>query len=291
MKVRRPAVAGYFYPASTEELSKLLRSLFLHQLGPGKLPPAPPSEDLIGIISPHAGYEYSGPVAAHGYYAASGTRPDTVIVLGPNHHGIGSGVAVSESDSWETPLGSVEVDRELASRIVRLSSIVDFDDLAHWKEHSIEVQVPFAQFSLAPGFRIVPISMMMQDELTAVEVGDAIARAVQELGRRPLLVASTDFTHYEPYDEAYRRDAKAIEAIRSMDISELYRVIEAHKVSMCGYGAVAAVLAAARRLGAARVELLKYATSGDTSGDRSMVVGYGSLAILSARREAPGPLG
>jgi len=287
LRVRRPAVAGYFYPASTDDLSKLLRSLFLHPLGPGKLPPAPPRAELVGIVSPHAGYEYSGPVAAHGYYAASGTRPETVVILGPNHHGIGSGVAASESDSWETPLGIVEVDRELASRIVKLSSIVDFDDLAHWKEHSIEVQIPFLQFSLEPGFRIVPISMLMQDELTAVEVGDALARAVQELRRKVLLVASTDFTHYEPYEEAYKRDAKAIEAIRTMDISEFYRVIEGDRISMCGYGAVAAVLAAARRLGASRVELLKYATSGDTSGDKSAVVGYGSLAILSGGRSAP----
>ena len=282
MKVRRPAVAGYFYPASTEELSTLLKSLFVHPLGPGKLPPAPPSSDLLAIISPHAGYEYSGPVAAHGYYLASGTSVDTVIVLGPNHHGIGSGVAVPESDSWETPLGSIEVDRELSSRIVRLSSIVDFDDLAHWKEHSIEVQVPFLQFSLTPGFRIVPISMLMQDELTAVEVGDAIARAVQELGRRVLFVASTDFTHYEPYDDAYRKDARAIEAIRSRDVSELYRVVEGGHISMCGYGAVAAMLTATNRMGASRVELLKYATSGDTTGDRSAVVGYGSLAVFSS---------
>lgn len=281
MKVRRPAVAGYFYPASTEELSKLLRSLFLHGLGPGKLPPAPPAEGLLGIVSPHAGYEYSGPVAAHGYYLASGTSVDTVVVLGPNHHGIGSGVAASESDSWETPLGSVEVDRELASGIVRLSSIVDFDDMAHWKEHSIEVQVPFLQFSMTPGFRIVPISMLMQDELTAIEVGDAIARAAQELGRRVLLVASTDLTHYEPHDEAQRKDGIAIDAMRTMDISELYRVVEGKHISMCGYGAVAAVIAAAKRMGASRVELLKYATSGDTTGDMTAVVGYGSLAIFS----------
>lgn len=282
MKVRRPAVAGYFYPASTKELSETLKALFLHKLGPGKLPPAPPANDLLAIISPHAGYEYSGPIAAHGYYLASGASVETVVVLGPNHHGIGSGVAVPESDSWETPLGSVEVDRELSSRIVKLSSIVDFDDLAHWKEHSIEVQVPFLQFSLQPGFKIVPISMLMQDELTAVEVGDAVARALQELGRRALLIASTDFTHYEPYEEAYRRDAKAIEAIKSMDVSEFYRVIDRENVSMCGYGAVAAVLTAAKRMGAARVELLKYATSGDTAGDKSAVVGYGSLAILSS---------
>ncbi len=282
MKVRRPAVAGYFYPASTKELSETLKALFLHELGPGKLPPAPPANDLLAIISPHAGYEYSGPIAAHGYYLASGASVETVVVLGPNHHGIGSGVAVPESDSWETPLGSVEVDRELSSRIVKLSSIVDFDDLAHWKEHSIEVQVPFLQFSLQPGFKIVPISMLMQDELTAVEVGDAVARALQELGRRALLIASTDFTHYEPYEEAYRRDAKAIEAIKSMDVSEFYRVIDRENVSMCGYGAVAAVLTAAKRMGAARVELLKYATSGDTAGDKSAVVGYGSLAILSS---------
>ncbi len=281
MRVRRPAVAGYFYPASTERLSRVLRDLFLHPLGPGKLPPSPPVEGLIGIISPHAGYEYSGPVAAHGYYVASGTSPETVVILGPNHHGIGSGVSASESESWETPLGTVEVDMELSSRIVKLSSIVDFDDLAHLREHSIEVQVPFLQFSMSPGFRIVPISMLMQDELTAVEVGDAIARAARELGRRVLLVASTDFTHYEPYEEAYARDAKAIEAIRSMDVSEFYRVIEREHVSMCGYGAVAAVLTAAKSLGATRVELLKYATSGDTSGDKSAVVGYGSLAILA----------
>ncbi len=283
MKVRRPAAAGYFYPAGRGDLEDAIRDSFLNPVGPGKLPPAPPRNDVIGVISPHAGYAYSGPIAAHSYYMASSLKGtvETVVITGPNHYGVGSGVAVTESDMWETPLGTVEVDRELARTIVDLSRIVDVDDAAHWREHSVEVQVPFLQFSLGEGLRMVPITMALQDALTAVEVGDAIARAAKEVGRRVLLVASTDFTHYEPYDEAYRRDAKAIEAIMSMDTSELYRVVEKYRVSMCGYGPVAVTLTAARALGATKVELLKYATSGDTAGDKGSVVGYGSLAILS----------
>ena len=281
LRVRKPAVAGYFYPSDPRELTESIRNSFLHSLGPGKLPPSEPDESLIGVISPHAGYIYSGPIAAHVYYKVSGLRGrvKTIVIVGPNHYGIGSGVAVPESVVWETPLGSIEIDTKLSRTLVRLSRMVDIDDSAHWREHSIEVQVPFIQYSFGKEVKILPISMAMQDMLTAVEVGDALARAVKEVGERVLLVASTDFTHYEPHEEAYRRDAKALEAIMSMDTAEFYRVIERYNVSMCGYGAVAVILTASRALGANKVELLKYATSGDTAGDKSSVVGYGSLAI------------
>lgn len=282
MRVRRPAVAGYFYPSSPDDLVKSIKDSFLHSLGPGRLPPSELDEGLIGVVSPHAGYIYSGPVAAHAYYKISGLRDrvETVVVVGPNHYGIGSGVAVPESEEWETPLGSIKIDKELSRALVKLSRIVDIDDSSHWREHSIEVQVPFIQFSLGERVRILPISMAMQDMLTAVEVGDALARAIKDTRKKAVLVASTDFTHYEPYEEAYKRDSKALEAIMSMDTAEFYRVIERYNVSMCGYGAVAVVLTASKALGATRTNLLKYATSGDTAGDKSSVVGYGSLAIV-----------
>lgn len=282
MRVRRPAVAGYFYPSSPDDLVKSIKDSFLHSLGPGRLPPSELDEGLVGVVSPHAGYIYSGPVAAHAYYKISGLRDrvETVVVVGPNHYGIGSGVAVPESEEWETPLGSIKIDKELSRALVKLSRIVDIDDSSHWREHSIEVQVPFIQFSLGERVRILPISMAMQDMLTAVEVGDALARAIKDTRKKTAIVASTDFTHYEPYEEAYKRDSKALEAIMSMDTAEFYRVIERYNVSMCGYGAVAVVLTASKALGATRTNLLKYATSGDTAGDKSSVVGYGSLAIV-----------
>ncbi len=280
--IRKPAVAGLFYEGSTESLRKQLEWCFLHELGPGKIPEVNTKgpRRIVGIVAPHAGYMYSGPVAANAYYAlALDGAPEVFVIMGPNHQGVGSPIATCESEVWETPLGNVRVDLDLAREIVRESGIVDMDDEAHAFEHSIEVQLPFLQFVFEnTSFKIVPISMLLQDLESSKILGKALAKVLRN--RNAVIIASTDFTHYEPHDVAKEKDMKAIECILRIDPELLFKTVRAHNISMCGVGPVATMLVASKLLGASVAQLLKYATSGDITGDKSQVVGYGSLAIL-----------
>jgi len=264
--MRQTTVAGQFYPLSPKSLKKDLSRCFsgldISQ------------RNVIGAVVPHAGYMYSGAVAAHAYAVLP--EADTFILLGPNHTGYGSAVAVSQ-EIWSTPLGDVETDLELAKFLE--GSIVDFDETAHRYEHSIEVQLPFLQYRFANDFRILPICMGMQDEETAVEVGSEIARAVQKTGRKVVIIASSDLTHYQPADIAHDIDHYLIAAILDMDVPELYRRIAEKYASACGYGPIAAMLTAAGALGGKTGTLLNYATSGDVTGDTSAVVGYSAIIV------------
>ena len=285
MRIRRPAVAGLFYEASRDRLLKQLEEAFTHPLGPGSKPPKPGEYTgrVLGIVAPHAGYMYSGHVAAHGYVElARGGAPDAVILVGPNHHGMGMPVAASEADAWETPLGSVEVDKDLAKRLVEWSGVLAFDEEAHKYEHSLEVQLPFLQYVFGEGFKIVPISMYLQNPEVSRKLGAAIARAFEELGVKAYVVASSDFTHYEEARRAREKDEAAIDMILKLDEGGLYDVIVERDITVCGYGAIMALIAAARRLGA-EARLLKYANSGDVTGDYSSVVGYASIVFYRKR--------
>jgi len=223
---------------------------------------------------------YSGAVAANGFYEVSSGGFHDVILVGPNHYGLGSGVATVKEGAWDTPLGQVEVNSELAAEISKRSGITDFDEFAHSKDHCLEVQLPFLQYS-RPEFKIVPIILMMQDIDTAFDLGKAIADAVQEKGvENILLIASSDLTHYEPNAEAHRKDGELIKAILALDVHKFYAVLERLDVSACGYGAIASIMIAARSLGAEKGELLRYATSGDVTGDASAVVGYSSIVFV-----------
>ncbi len=279
MKVRRAAVADQFYEADPVLLKKSLQDCFLHPLGPGRLPPAPAQDyvKIFGLVSPHAGYIYSGPVAAHGYYACSLLSVDLVVIIGPNHYGLGSGVAALDGGLWRSPLGDVEVDAVAAKEASKESGLLDFSDEAHRLEHSVEVQVPFLQYALQGGFRILPISLIMQDKETAIELGEALAHSL--MGRRVLFVASSDLTHYEEHGRASAKDSELIKAILELDIDKHYEVLQRLGVSACGYGAIAAVMAAVKKMGAKKGGLLKYATSGDISQDYSSVVGYASILL------------
>jgi len=275
---RAPAVAGIFYPSNARELYQLIEHSFREQrFGPGHLPPSEEfsRQRIYGIVSPHAGYVYSGAVAANGYYETSSMNFDRIVMIGPNHYGIGTGLATVRNGIWETPLGEVEVDSELASQIAENSGILDFDELAHSRDHCLEVQLPFLQYIKKNQFKIVPIIMIMQDKVTASEIGESIAISTRNLNT--LLIASSDFTHYEPNDEAYRKDDELIKAILSLDISNFYSTFERLNVSACGYGAIASIMTAAKSLGATKGELLRYATSGDVMGDINNVVGYASI--------------
>ncbi len=280
---RRPAVAGYFYEGRRDALLEQIKGCFLSPHGPEELPdPEGPETSSIpppALVSPHAGYMYSGPVAAHGYLELSRRRrPRTVVVVGPNHYGIGTEVSIYPGGHWITPLGEVEIDRELASHLAELSQVFSLDELSHSREHSIEVQVPFLQFVYRRGFKFLPVCMLDQSREVAEEVGRALAEAIPH-PEDFVVIASSDFTHYEPHDEAVRRDMPVIERILALDVAGFYREMERRDATLCGYGGIAAVMEYARRKGYIGSKLLKYATSGDVSGDRSSVVGYASIAF------------
>lgn len=281
MGVRRPAVAGSFYPSRSSELIKMIESLF-RSLGSEGVPQPNSSgtRRIASIVAPHAGYIYSGRTAAAAYsLLANDGVPESFVILGPNHTGLGSAFAVTKSEYWETPLGRLEVDSELAEAIASHFEELYFDDLAHTWEHSIEVQLPFLQAIYGSEVRIVPIVMGIQEPENSAELGIAVALASEELGRDVVVIASSDMSHYVPEEEAVRRDSAAIEAIISMDISKLFRVIRELDVSMCGPGPVSAAISFAKSKGVERGELVRYSTSAETSGDRSFVVGYASVVF------------
>jgi hypothetical protein len=263
--MRQATVAGKFYPANPEALRKELDNCFSGTT-------IDPRSGIKGIVVPHAGYIYSGRVAARSYAVLP--EADTYVIFGPNHTGYGSPVALS-TETWSTPLGKVETDHELAEKLA--GSIICQDEVAHRFEHSIEVQIPFLQYRFKHDFRILPVCIGMQDEEIALEVGMEIARAITAIGRKAVIIASSDFTHYQPAHVAESNDRYLIKAILDMNVDDLYNRLYARDISACGYGPIAATITAARELGASKAELLKYATSGEVTGDDSGVVGYASL--------------
>jgi len=280
VKLRRPAVAGSFYPADREELASMLRRCYVHPLGPGRNPPDPPgNEKIIAVVAPHAGYEYSGPVAAHSYLHVSTLRnPDLIVVLAPNHYGLGSGISTFKEGEWETPLGRMRVDEAAASQLVRDSGIVTYDPEAHRMEHSLEVQLPFLQQIYGDSVPFLPVSLLFQDIETARTLASSLSALVD--GKKVVLVASSDLTHYEPRHQAMEKDSALIAAIKKLSVDDFYSTLDRLQVTACGYGAIATVMEASRSLGFKGGELLKYATSGDTTGDNNQVVGYGALRFV-----------
>ncbi len=265
--MRIPAVAGQFYPHSKKDLNLQISRCFAD---------LPQSERaVLGAVVPHAGYMYSGNTAAHVYSVLP--EADTFVLLGPNHTGYGSPVAVS-GETWSTPLGEVRSDSEFIKQLPK--KIIDIDDTAHRYEHSIEVQLPFLQYRFRE-FSIVPICMGMQDEETALDVGAELAEAIRRVHRKVVIIASSDFTHYEPAKIARQNDAYYIDSILSLDISGFYSRLHERNASVCGYGAIAAMLEASKKLGAKAATLLKYSTSGDVTGDPSSVVGYAGIIVES----------
>ncbi len=280
VKVRFPHQAGGFYAASERPLRKQIEECFMHDFGPRKLPRVSEKgpRSVTSLICPHAGYMFSGPVAAKGYYyVAEDGRPDVIVLIGPNHTGYGSGVSIMTNGIWRTPLGDVRIGSELAKEIQARSEFIDVDEKAHLYEHSIEVQLPFLQYVYG-SFQFVPICMMMQDLEVSKDVGNAIAEAAA--GKNVLIIASTDLSHYEPQNTADEKDHLALDAIIRLDAEELQSVVEARGISMCGYGPVSAAIVASKALRAKNAVLLQYKTSGDVTGDKSQVVGYASVAII-----------
>ena len=278
MEVRTPAVSGTFYPDGEKELKSLIHDCFTHPIGPGKIPPTNSEQKIYGVICPHAGFVYSGPVACHSFYSISSSASKLAIITGPNHYGIGQSIASMIDVSWKTPLGLVEVDSESALELRDGLDILELDSFSHSKEHSIEVQVPMLQETFSHEMKILPVSLINQEQKTATKVGSAIAKIAQK--KDALLIGSSDFTHYEENEFAHRQDLALIDPILKLDVDEFYKILYERHVTACGFGAIASTMIACKELGATEGKLLKYATSGDVSGDKSSVVGYASIIFV-----------
>ncbi len=256
-----------FYPGGTKALRREVEDLL------------PTGEELVegvGVVVPHAGYLYSGRVAGAVY--ARVNPPEACVIVGPNHSGLGAGAAVMTSGTWETPLGEEVIDTELARAILDRSRVLEEDDRAHRKEHSIEVQLPFLQL-LFPEVPFVPICLFSHEYGVCHDVGEAMGGAIQASGKRVLLIASTDMSHYVSQEMAERKDRIAIEAIVNLDPERLHITVLRERISMCGFHPTTAMLIAAKALGGTRAELIRYATSGDVTKDYKSVVGYAGLII------------
>ena len=278
MEVRTPAVSGTFYPDDEKELRSLIDDCFMHPIGPGKMPPTDSDQKIYGVICPHAGFVYSGPVACHSFYSISSSASKLAIITGPNHYGIGQSIASMIDVSWKTPLGLMEVDSESALELRDGLDILELDSFSHSKEHSIEVQVPMLQETFSHEMKILPVSLINQEQKTATKVGSAIAKIAQK--KDALLIGSSDFTHYEENEFAHRQDLALIDPILKLDVDEFYKILYERHVTACGFGAIASTMIACKELGATEGKLLKYATSGDVSGDKSSVVGYASIIFV-----------
>ena len=278
MEIRTPAVSGTFYPEDEKKLKNLIHDCFMNPNGPGKTCPIESNEKIYGVICPHAGFVYSGPVACHSFYSLSASSSKLAIIVGPNHYGIGQNTASMIDVSWKTPLGLVEVDSDSVLELREHLDILEIDSFSHSKEHSIEVQIPILQEVFSDEMKILPISLINQEQKTATLVGSAIAKIAQE--KDALLIGSSDFTHYEENEFAHRQDIALIDPILKLDVDEFYKILHERKVTACGFGAIASIMTACKELGATQGKLLKYATSGDISGDKSSVVGYASIIFV-----------
>ncbi|MEJ2201590.1 MAG: AmmeMemoRadiSam system protein B [Desulfuromonadaceae bacterium] len=264
---RMPAVAGRFYPGQRQELQRVVEA---YSRSPGGKCSA------IGVVVPHAGFIYSGAIAGATFGRVQ--IPQRVVILGPNHHGLGHPVAVYAKGSWQTPLGSVAVDETLAQAILGGCPDLAADETAHKFEHSLEVQLPFIQV-LAPQAGIVPICLGRIGLTETLRLGNDLGRVLAQYPGETLIVASSDMTHYEPGPVARKKDLRALQQIQDLDPSGLYQTVYSESISMCGVIPVVVMLSAALRLGAQSVELIHYGNSGDVTGDQAEVVGYAGVVV------------
>jgi AmmeMemoRadiSam system protein B len=251
-----------FYPREPSHLEQLLEKFFAG---------VKPEGNPLGIVAPHAGYIYSGQVAATAFGTILPDFSGTFVVIGPSHRGYIN--CVSEMP-WETPLGVVETDDEFVR-----SLDIETDELSHRDEHSLEVQIPFIKYRF-PRARIAPVMMGQQDYASAMRLAEKILHAIRQTKRDVRIVASSDFSHYVPKEKAQSDDLWAIEPLSTLDTKEFYRRIEERRVTACGYGPITAMVAACTKLGARTAKLIRYATSGDVTGDYKEVVGYASIAVI-----------
>ena len=273
--MRNPYVAGQFYSGSREGLKEQIKECFLSDIGPGELPKSGDAKrDIVGCVVPHAGYMYSGAVAAHVYAElAKQENPETIVIISPNHTGAGSLAALSNED-WETPLGVVETDRGIVDALFKSCESLDLDETAHRYEHSLEVQLPFLQYIYGE-FKMVPICL----KLTNLDIVEEIAKCLSKIEKDSLVIASSYFTHYESHESATKKDNNAISHILNMDENRFLQTVHENNLSICGYGPIATCIATTKKIGATRAELLRYSTSGDVTKDYDQVVGYAGIVL------------
>lgn len=264
--IRNPAVAGQFYSGTKTALIKEVERYLLEDADKIK---------AIGVVSPHAGYMYSGPVA--GATLSSVEFENTCVIMGPNHTGEGKPFSIMTEGSWRLPTGNCEIDFELAKSILKNSEYLEEDERAHLYEHSVEVQIPFIQV-LKGEFKIVPIVLSHATVEVYKSIGKGIAKSLKEK-HAATIIASSDMTHYEAQDIANDKDKKAIGTILNLDEDSLMAAVDKYDISMCGYAPVCVMLAASRELGAKKTKLVKYQTSGDVTGDYDAVVGYAGIIV------------
>jgi AmmeMemoRadiSam system protein B len=270
--VRRPAVAGRFYPGKVEALTQQLDQC----LGVDDAAAPEITAAALGCIVPHAGYMYSGQVAGAVFRRLPARS--TYIILCPNHTGRGAPLAMMSKGEWLTPLGPVPIDAALAARLQQSCRLLAEDAKAHEGEHAIEVELPFLQRSVG-AFSFVPIAIGVSRYAALEALGHGMAQALKSLGAPVMVVASSDMNHYEPDDVTRVKDHLAIDHVLALDPAGLYDTVRDKDISMCGYGPAVAMLTAVKDLGATRAELIRYATSGDANGDRSAVVGYAGMVV------------
>lgn len=274
LQIRPSAIAGQWYPGSAPELTRMIEGFWSH------IPPQPIEGDIVGLISPHAGYVYSGQVAAYAYQQIRGRPFDAVVVVSPVHRMYVGPYAVTAADAYRTPLGDVPLDTDL---VTALDERLGLNRIPRDNEHALEIQLPFLQLALGP-FKLVPIMLGEQDWPTCVGLAHALAEILA--GRRALLVASTDLSHFHPARQAERLDRLVTDKIDAFDPDGLSRLLAQHAAEACGGGPVVAVMLTAQALGANRSRVLHYAHSGHVSGDMSSVVGY-AAAVLYRQAEQP----
>jgi MEMO1 family protein len=268
--IRRSAVAGTWYPRSAAALAAAVDGYLARVTEPD------PAGDLVALIAPHAGLMYSGPVAAHAYRLLRDRQFDVAVLVGPSHFVGFDGAALWPAGGFETPLGTAQIDEPLAGKLLEISHVVRAHPAPHVREHSLEMQLPFVR-RLAPSLPIVPLLVGYQTAATARALGDALAAALR--GKRALVVASSDLSHYQDADAARRLDAVVLDCVARFDPDALQHALDARPDHACGGGPMVAVMRAARSLGAADAVVLDYADSGDVSGDKSAVVGYMAAAL------------
>ena len=284
-QVRKAAVAGGFYPSDPKELTVTVDSFLAHAGVPAQ------GGQIIALVAPHAGYPFSGAVAAHSYALLKGRPTHRVVVIAPSHYEAFPFASVYEGDAYTTPLGPIAVDREFARKLARSDPEIKLSSRGHVPsqdraEHSLEVQLPFLQRTLSD-FKLVPIVMGDQSYEISRALGVALAELVR--GTDTLIVASSDLSHYYPYEQAVALDAKTLNAIEEWDYLTLSDNFQTRTWEACGGGPIVAAMITAERLGAARAKVIKYANSGDVTGDRSRVVGYGAVALFQAEGRSPEP--
>lgn len=296
---RKTTVAGMFYDQNTQGLEKQIKECFTHTIGPGSIPKEKTTDqkNVLGVIVPHAGLPCSGPFAAHSFNTLAEHKfPDTIILIGPNHSGMGPAVAVDPKGEWETPLGPLAIDEHIAAKLASTDAVTADAATLHQQENSLEVQLPFIKFlsnQLNKKCSIVPLVMTQQNLETSKQVGEEFEKIINNEQKHIAIVASSDFSH-EGYsygrfppsgltadDFARKQDRYAIDAIQQKNPDLLFEHIQKKGISMCGYGPVISLLTVVKQHPDSSVELLKYGTSYDTCSDSNTCVGYGALAVTN----------